>query len=66
MMACLTRALESLGSAIVDGSGTKASGVSWVSLGVAGLDVDSSDSYSKTSGILPSVGEKGGDHGLLG
>lgn len=65
-MAFLTAALESLGSAMVDGSGTNASGVSAVSLGVAGFDVASSGSYSKTSGILPSVGEKGGDRGLPG
>jgi hypothetical protein len=52
------RAIDSLGSTRVGGSGRQPSG-SCFSFGVGGWLVVSSGSYSKTSGILPSVGANG-------
>jgi hypothetical protein len=52
------RAIDTLGSTRVGGSGRQPSG-SWFSFGVGGWLVVSSGSYSNTSGILPSVGANG-------
>lgn len=67
MMPSLDVARVSVGAVTLDASGIKASGVSWISAGdAAGLIAMLSDSCSKTSGILPSLGAKDGERGVPG
>lgn len=66
MMASLEVALVRVGAAMEAESRVKASGISWASWGEGRLTLAPSDSYSNTSGMLPSVGEKGSERGLAG
>jgi hypothetical protein len=56
----------SVGGLMLDASGRKASGGSGASLREADPNLASSDSYSNTSGMLPSVGAKADDRGVPG
>jgi hypothetical protein len=59
--------MEMVAITVVAGSGRTPMDASGFSMGVSGVMgglADSSGSYSKTSWILPSVGEKSGDRGL--
>lgn len=55
-----------VGGLMLEASGKKASGVSGASLRETGPNWASRDSYSKTSGMLPSVGEKVAERGVPG
>lgn len=55
----------SVGGLAIEASGKKASGVSGASLSDAGPNLASRESYSKTSGMLPRVGAKHDDRGVL-
>ena len=56
----------SVGGLMLEASGKKASGVSEASLREAEVNWASRESYSKTSGMLPSVGEKVAERGVAG
>lgn len=56
----------SVGGHMLEASGKKASGVSGASLSETGPNLASRDSYSKTSGMLPSVGAKADERGVPG
>ena len=66
MMAVREHALVKVGSARAACSGRMDSGTPWPSLGVGGPDFMSSGSYSKTSGMLLSLGEYGAERGVPG
>ena len=66
MIAGQDDARVSVGGHMLDASGKKTSGVSGASLSETGPNFASRASYSKTSGMLPSVGEKADDRGVPG